>query len=250
MALVAVIFLSFLCLVGGAWAESSKKAPDTSGQTTRKATEVPKPGNKNGVEPPKQTDKNGAETTKETTKKEAEVPKQGEKKEAAPPKPITISANRMEVNRKLHIAVYIDNVVIKKEDLTIYARKVEFLFDDKMEEIQKMTAEGGVRIVDPEKTATSEKAVYLNDQDILILTGNAKVWQGENVVTGSKMTLLRKEDRSIVESDGKGRTTSVFYQNKEEGGSKTGIGVFPKGKTDQEKSSKKTDEERSSKSTE
>jgi lipopolysaccharide export system protein LptA len=220
---VAIIFLSFLCLVGGVWAEGNKKAPDTSGQAAKKAAEVPKPDNK----------------------KEPEAPKQGEKKEAAPPKPVTITANRMEVNRKLHIAVYIDNVVVKKEDTTIYARKMEFLFDDKMEEIQKMTAEGGVRIVDPEKTATSDKAIYLNDKDILILTGNAKVWQGDNVVTGSKMTLLRQEDRSIVESEGKGRVTSVFYQNKEEEGSKTGIGILPKGKTDQEKSTKKADQEKS-----
>lgn len=243
---MAVIFLSFLCLVGRAWAESSKEAPDTFSQSTRKAAEARKPGNKKEAEPAKQTDKRGAETSTETSKKEAEPPKQGEKKETAPPKPVTIIANRMEVNRKLHVAVYIDNVIVKKEDTTIYAKRVEFLFDDKMEEIQKITAEGGVRIEDPEKTATSEKAVYLNDKDILILTGNAKVWQGDNIVTGSKMTLLRQEDRSIVESEGKGRVTSVFYQNKEEGGSKTGIGILPKAKADQEKSTKKADQEKSS----
>jgi lipopolysaccharide export system protein LptA len=97
--------------------------------------------------------------------------------------------------------------------------------------------------VDLEKTATSDKAVYLNDQDILILMGNARVWQRENVITGSKMTLLRKEDRSIVESEGKERITSVFYPNKEEGGSKVGIGALPKGKTDQEKSPKSKDKQ-------
>ena len=250
--LTVVLFFSFfLYLMGGALAENTKKAPDTSSQTTKKAAEVPKQGNKKEAEPPKQTDKKGTETPKETTKKEAEAsPKQGEKKEAALPKPVTITANRMEVNRKLHVAIYIDNVVVKKEDLTIYAKKVEFLFDDQMKEIQKVTAEGGVRIVDTEKTATSEKAVYLNDQDILVLTGHAKVWQGDNVVTGSKMTLLRKEDRIIVESDGKERITSVFYQDKEEGGSKAGIGIVPKGKTDQEKSTKKTDQEKTSKNKE
>ena len=202
---LAILLLSFLFLTGGTWAEINRKAPDTFTETTKKTAEAPKPG---------------------------------EKKEAAPPKPVTITANRMEVNRKLRIAVYIDNVVVKKEDLTIYARRVEFLFDEQMEEIQKVTAEGGVRIVDPEKTATSDKAVYLNDQDILILMGNARVWQGENVITGSKMTLLRKEDRSIVESEGKERITSVFYPKKEEGGSKVGVGALPKGKTDQEKSPK------------
>ncbi len=246
--MVVILFLlSFLCPIGSARAEIGARAPDTSSQTAKKAAEVPKPDIKKEkeAETPKQTEKSGAETSKGTTKKEGEAPKQAEKKETSPPKPVTITANRMEVNRKLHMAVYIDNVIVKKEDLTIYAKKVEFLFDDKMEEIQKVTAEGGVRIVDPEKSATSDKAVYLNDKDILILIGNAKVWQGENVITGSKMTLLRQEDRSIVESDGKQRITSVFYQNKEEG-SKTGMGILPKSKSDQEKSTKKADQEKSS----
>jgi lipopolysaccharide export system protein LptA len=180
----------------------------------------------------------------ETEKRKAEpakpapTSKEMDKKKAEPPKPVTISAKRMEANRKLHVVIYLDNVIVKKEDLTIYAPRIEFLFDEKMEEIQKMTAEGGVRIVDPEKTATAEKAVYLNDQDILILTGNAKVWQGDNVIAGPKMTLLRKEDRSIVEGGGNERVTSVFYPSKEGEGSKKGTGILPKGKTDQEKSTR------------
>jgi len=163
---------------------------------------------------------------------------ESERRKAEPPKPVTITAKRMEANRKLHVVTYIEDVVVKKEDLTIYAPRIEFLFDEKMEEIQKITAEGGVRIVDPEKTATAEKALYLNDQDILILTGNAKVWQGDNVIAGPKMTLLRKEDRSIVEGAGNERVTSIFYPSKERGGSKKGMGILPKGKTDQEKSTR------------
>jgi lipopolysaccharide export system protein LptA len=221
---IAMILLSasFLCFLGGAWGENNKKA-----------SEIPKHGFKKDADPMNQSDKKGTEAVKQSSTKEAVTSKQGGKKEAEPPKPVTITANRMEVNRKLRIAIYMDNVVVKKEDLTIYAQRVEFLFDEKMEAIQKVTAEGGVRIVDPEKTATSERAIYLNDQDMLILIGNARVWQGDNVITGSKMTLLRKEERSIVESDGKGRITSVFYPNKEE---TSKGGVLQKAKTDQERS--------------
>jgi len=159
-----------------------------------------------------------------------------EKRKEAPAKPVTITANRMEANRRLHMVTYLDNVVAKKEDLTIYAQRVEFLFDEKMEEIQKITAEGGVRIVDPEKTATAEKAIYLNEQDVLILTGNPKVWQGDNLISGSKITLFRKEERSVVEGGEKERVFSVFYPGKE--GEGPGKGILPRGKPDQEKSPK------------
>jgi lipopolysaccharide export system protein LptA len=142
----------------------------------------------------------------------------------------------MEANRKLRQVTYIDNVIVKKEDLTIYAPRIEILFDEKMEEIQKITADGGVRIADPEKTATSEKAVYLNDQDVLILTGNPRVWQGDNVITGSKMTLFRKEDRSVVEGDEKERVTSVFYASGQ--GQEPRKGILPKSKGGQEQPSK------------
>lgn len=168
--------------------------------------------------------------------KPAPTSKEMDKKKAEPPKPITITADRMEANRKLHVVNYLDNVIVRKDDFTIYARRMEFLFDEKMEEIQKITAEGDVRMVDPEKTATADKAVYLNDQDVLILTGNPKIWQGDNVIVGSKMTLLRKEDRSIVEGDGKERVISIFYPSKEGEGSKGGM--LPKSKANQEKSSR------------
>ena len=220
-------FSLLLSLAGGTWAESNKRAADAS-----------KPTDNREADASKQVNKRAADTPKLGDQKKGGAPKQDNKKEAGPPKPVTITANRMEANRKLHIVIYIDDVIVKKEDLTIYAQKVEFLFDEKMEKIQQMMAEGGVRIVDLDKTETAEKAVYLNDQDILVLTGNPKVWQGENVITGSKMTLLRKEDRSIVEGNGKERITSVFYPSKEGGGPKVGAGTLQRGKTDEEKSPK------------
>lgn len=166
---------------------------------------------------------------------------ESEKKKGEPSKPITITANRMEANRKLRIVNYIDNVIVKKEDFTINAKKMEILFDEKMKEIQRITAEGSVRYVDSEKTATAEKAVYFSDQDMLILTGNPKIWQGDNVISWSKMTLLRKEDRSLVEGDEKERVTSIFYPSQDAESSKKGTLQIQGGKSDQGKPSRTKD---------
>ena len=50
-------------------------------------------------------------------------------------KPITISADHLEVNRKLHRAVYTGNVTAddKNRCMVILSDKMEFFFDEKME---------------------------------------------------------------------------------------------------------------------
>ena len=129
-------------------------------------------------------------------------------------KPVTISADRLEVDRKKFLAKYTGNVVAvdRGRCMTIISDEMEFNFDEKMEEIQKAVALGQVRITYRDKKSVSDRAEYYPKEERAILTGNPKVWQQDDVLVGSKITLLFKEDRSIVESDGKRRVQSLFTQ--------------------------------------
>jgi lipopolysaccharide export system protein LptA len=51
-----------------------------------------------------------------------------------------------------------------------------------------------------DKKAKSRKAVYHQREEMLVLTGDPEVWEESYRVTGTKMTMFLKEDRSIVES--------------------------------------------------
>lgn len=140
---------------------------------------------------------------------------------AAEKKPVTISADRLEVDRKRFLARYSGNVVAvdRGRCMTITSDEMEFNFDDKMEEIQKAVAQGQVRITYQDKRSVSERAEYYPKEDRAVLTGRAtKVWQQDDVLVGSKIVLLFKEDRSIVESDGKQRVQSVFTQREKQQG--------------------------------
>ena len=49
------------------------------------------------------------------------------------------------------------------------------------------------------KRAKSKKAVYSQRDEKLVLTGDPEVWEEGYLITGVRMTMYLKEDRSVVE---------------------------------------------------
>ena len=132
--------------------------------------------------------------------------------------PITITSDRFEVNRKLHSAIYAGNVMAddKDKDLVILSDKMEFLFDEKMERIEKGVATGNVRVTNGEKKATGDQLELFRDEDRAVLTGDPRVWQDNDLITGTKITIFLKEDRAIVEGGPSKRVTAILYPKSEE----------------------------------
>ncbi len=132
-------------------------------------------------------------------------------------KPITITADHLEVNRKLHRALYTGNVMAddKSKCMVILSDRMEFLFDDNMEQILKGVANGNVRITTGDRRITSEQLELFPAEDRAVLTGDPRVWQDNDLVTGTKITLFLKEDRAVVESGPAKRVTAVLYPRQE-----------------------------------
>ncbi len=134
--------------------------------------------------------------------------------------PISISADTLEVSRKDRLAVYEGNVVAndKARGFSILANRVEFLFDEKREDVERATAVGNVRISFGERRGTGERAEYFPKEERAVLLGHPKVWQDNDVVSGCKITLLLKEDRSRVDGCDGERVNAVFYPRRGEVG--------------------------------
>jgi lipopolysaccharide transport protein LptA len=134
--------------------------------------------------------------------------------------PITISADTLEVSRKDRMAIYEGNVVAndKGRGFSILANRIEFHFDEKMEDVERATAVGNVRISFGERRGTGERAEYFPQEERAVLLGHPKVWQDNDVVSGCKITLLLKEDRSRVDGCDGERVNAVFYPRRGEGG--------------------------------
>lgn len=136
---------------------------------------------------------------------------------------IHIVSERMEGNTKEKWVEFIGNVMATQDDTVIQAERLKIFYvatnnvHADANSIKKIIADGHVKIVTGIKTATGDQAVYTADDHVLILTGNSKAWSGENIVSGSKITLFLDEDRSIVESDAEEQVEATFYPKKEGG---------------------------------
>lgn len=64
--------------------------------------------------------------------------------------------------------------------------------------------------------ATGNQAEYFSEERKVVLTGNTKVWQNNNLVTGDTFVMYLDEGKSIVEKGQKKgeRVKAFFYPNK------------------------------------
>jgi len=127
--------------------------------------------------------------------------------------PITISADSLEVNRKARVATYQGNVAAndRGRGLSLLADRIDFFFDERMEEVERATAVGNVRLSYGERRGAAERADYFPREERAVLYGHPKVWQESDVVTGCRITLLLREDRSRVEACDGERVNAVLY---------------------------------------
>jgi lipopolysaccharide export system protein LptA len=82
------------------------------------------------------------------------------------------------------------------------------------QEIDKVECEGAVKIQEGERLAVAEKVLYLAKASPrrLVLTGDARVWQGQNSITGHQITYYLDENRSLVDSVGSQRVRAFYDQ--------------------------------------
>jgi lipopolysaccharide export system protein LptA len=127
--------------------------------------------------------------------------------------PVTVDADRMERFGKESLVVFSGNVVARQNGSVQHADRMEVYLDDKGDRILRTVSTGNVRIITKDcKTGTARRAEYFDLEQRMVLIGNARVWQDDNVVSGETITIYSSQDRSIVEGGKQERVKAVFYQ--------------------------------------
>lgn len=67
--------------------------------------------------------------------------------------------------------------------------------------VNQIEATGRVKIKKDSGSATCEKAIYYQDEDKIVLTGDPVAWDKGTRVSGRQITMFLAEDRSVVEGD-------------------------------------------------
>jgi lipopolysaccharide export system protein LptA len=126
----------------------------------------------------------------------------------------------MTVKNLDHRAVFEGNVVMIKEDLHLSADHAEVTFasggpsEDKSKssvgilsskseisknEITVVHAVGNVVLRQGEREVRSREAYYYQKEEKVVLLGDPMAWEKDYQVSGSKMTIYLRENRSMIE---------------------------------------------------
>lgn len=142
---------------------------------------------------------------------------------------IQIESDRMESVGGENAILFSGQVVARQGDLVVHSDGMTVFYLDEEERAQlpagderrlkKLFAIGNVKIETPEWIGTGERLDYFEVERKVYLTGNARVWQGNNLVTGEAVTIYLDEGKSIVERSDKpgGRVRAFFYSGDNNG---------------------------------
>ncbi|MDH3360269.1 MAG: lipopolysaccharide transport periplasmic protein LptA [Desulfobulbaceae bacterium] len=150
-----------------------------------------------------------------------------EKTDAA--QPIHIEADRMESFERKSEVLFSGQVEATQGGIVLHADEMLVSYRQpegeetgnvpQSRKIDKIFAKGNVKLVsDVGWVATGATMDYLAVARKAILTGDAKVWKDNNLVTGNKIILFLDEGKSVVESDpeqGQKRVKALLYPGSE-----------------------------------
>jgi lipopolysaccharide export system protein LptA len=132
--------------------------------------------------------------------------------------PIDITSDTVEGDQKQNTVTFKGNVVAKQEDMTLYANTLVVIYDPDTRKLKKIVAIGNVKVIQLDRRATGQKATFDQDENKVVLDGDAVVREGANVIRGERITFYVEEERSVVEPGKGGRvSTSITPPPKEEG---------------------------------
>jgi lipopolysaccharide export system protein LptA len=161
------------------------------------------------------------------------APKNAAGKNAIPPvgstDPIQITADRLDMYNKQHLVVFSGNAKavqgsqeIKADSIYLHYKKdptgqAGARGDVRGGDLEKIEAKGSVIIMDDRRTVTGSEAVFYRGDQKIVITGNAMMREGENVVHGERITVLLEENRGIIEGAKGSRVTATVYPKESKG---------------------------------
>jgi lipopolysaccharide export system protein LptA len=123
--------------------------------------------------------------------------------------PVNITADRMEYRSEEGIVIFSGNALAVRGDVTLSAEKMKVTLSEGGEKdegsVSRIVAKGDVNFrqtdleTGKERFATGERGEYDAEGRLVTLTGDPRVWEGKNIITGDKMVFYLDENRFIVE---------------------------------------------------
>jgi len=128
--------------------------------------------------------------------------------------PVEIVSDSLSMDQNTGQAVFEGNVTVVQDTMRLSADKIAVAYvvvDGAMTgDIDTMTADGNVLLVNGEETAKGGKAVYTVQEDVIVLTGNVMLNQGVSTLAGDTLRVNLESGSGTME----GRVRTVIQPKK------------------------------------
>ena len=124
--------------------------------------------------------------------------------------PVTITSETLTADNKAHTALFEKKVVATTTNLTIQSDKMLVFYNEVGGDVTKIEATGNVRVLRESRIITAKAATYYADEETVVFTGDPRAIDGDNIVSGTKITYFMDNDRFRVEN------SKVILKNKKE----------------------------------
>ena len=126
--------------------------------------------------------------------------------------PIDITSDTVESYFKDNLIVFKGNVTARQKDMVIYADSIEAVLIQDGKGIEKVVADGNVKVQQGLRVANCGKAVFYNLDKKVVLTGDPKLWEGDNMVSGEMIVFDIEQNRVDVKGGPGGRGKARIQQ--------------------------------------
>jgi lipopolysaccharide export system protein LptA len=109
-----------------------------------------------------------------------------------------ITAGSLAFDYKMSTAVLIDDVIVNDPRMNIRSDRMTVVFEG-TNALKSVTAAGNVKLWDHDKQGSCEKAVYNRDSGEVVLTGQAKLQRGRDVLHGNTIRYWVGSERVVCE---------------------------------------------------
>jgi lipopolysaccharide transport protein LptA len=135
----------------------------------------------------------------------------GEAKLVDTSEPVDITSDRVETYSKENLIIFKGNVIARQKDIVIYADSIEAMVMEGGKGIEQVLAIGNVKIQQGLRVASCQRAVFHNLDRKMILTGDPKVSEGDNMVSGEEIIFDLTQNRVEVKGGTGGRGKAKIY---------------------------------------
>jgi lipopolysaccharide export system protein LptA len=120
-------------------------------------------------------------------------------------KPIDIKSDSLKVFHKEHYGMFTGNVVADRRDVQLFCRELRAEYDEKGQ-VERLICNGNVRVVMGQKETTGAKAVFENTKDLITVSGDPVLKDGDDHMRGD-LVIFNLADDTVQVDKPRGKVT-------------------------------------------